>query len=203
MRRIARLALAASLAAACSSGTPGGPPAPGCDLGGGLCLTGGTAQSCVAPGSWLAGGCPAESRVGTCVAAASAEVLVFYAPDYSPWTAEAACDGTWVPEPDPNPPPVGGGDVVSCALEGVACIELHGATSEQQADLHADCAPAPYYTWSESGCALDGALAGYCEFDPAEPGYGEAVARIFFSSAEYTLAEAQATCADQPGVWVY
>jgi hypothetical protein len=204
MGRIASGVLLVALVAACSrEDAPGTPPAPGCQLSFGLCVVGGTTQSCTAAfGTWVDSGCPAASRLGTCVGTGTSgtEITHYYAPYWTEFTAEASCEGAWATEPSPPPPPPPpgtGGEVVSCTLASAACVELIGASPAQQAELQADCAPAPYYVWAESHCALGGAVPGYCEFSPA-PGI---TARLFYSSASYTLEEAQADCGDL-GAWV-
>ncbi len=205
MRRLFFVA-AATLAAACSNSSSSDPATPGCAQLGSTCTAGGamTETVCSAQyGTWLAGGCPTADRVGVC-ALATGEVVSYYSP-WSALSARYACQGTWIAEPAPIANPGTGPTVtVSCTIAGAFCVDLSGASdSTAVTSFSADCSGDAYYSFSAAACAMPDAVAGYClATDPAYPG---TTARIFFSSAYYTVDEARATCTDPTGTagtWV-
>lgn len=206
MRGIASAVVVAGLLmAACSPGDGDvGPPPPGCQRSLGVCDQGGTQDACAASfGLWLESGCPAASRLGSCLGTGPDAGITYY---YAPWlslpAAEAMCDGAWVAQPAAPPPTAGtGGEVVSCTIESLVCLEVGGASAAQQGELRDSCAPAPFYAWSESGCATGGTVPGSCELQPPDAGLSGLRVRIFYSAASFTPAEAQGDCAEQGGAW--
>lgn len=201
------VAVAATVVTACSGGSKSKPAVvAGCDYGDGLCTSGAgmTAATCEAGGgTFVASGCPSASRVGTCTTSQQGQTVVmsFYSPVYSTADGAEACaglSGTWTPASGGG---TGGGTTTSvrCLWAGDQCWQVTGSLTEaDKADIDALCA-GMQGTYAAAPCDTASTVAGYCFY--ADAGWSGASEKDYYYTASWTLAAAQADCADWEGAW--